>query len=592
MTKFERVRAILTAAVGDGQPGHDGHGKFWNLPLEEVKQLTIFGERVVETEGDHRGARSALVKALKGEPPFDDSGFGRMPLDRPAVAPADIAFVEQWIDGGALDEPETPEPDDADRAPALARIRWEPLRAATTETEAFAAASTDVVELPAYLDNYDLLFAGGVPRAAVGATPKQEAVFLLKAAAEIEHMLLVHYLYAAYSLDTTVAGLPIDLWEMKIARIAQEEMGHLLTVQNLLALLGEPPHLDRETAATAVQLLPFATGLAPLTRASLGDYVIAESPVTATLPPPLDALSQCRRHVGAVYAVILWLFRDAATAPPPASLPGVELPEGSVGTDDLATGDALARLTTAADWIVSVPPQSPPPPPSPIRPVFHIDAPQGLEDARAALRTIASQGEGPLAQPESHFELFLGIHTALVESGTEVALAVPTNPTYGPDPLPDPSLEENRIANPTSALAAALFDARYHALVLAIRHALAFRPDEVRHTEAVRGKLAKAWAVGEMRRLKRLALVLAGLPRGDAGPRRAGAPFTPARVALPSDEREAWHAHLDLIARSSELVSRIREDAARPQALDALLAPIVAFDNARTTFINQVLGEI
>jgi len=104
MTRFERVRQILNAAVGDGAPSHGGKGQFWDLPLDQLKALKVLGQKVIETEGDGRGARSALVKALKGEPPFDDDGFGRMPLDRPAVDPADVAFIERWIDDGCPED--------------------------------------------------------------------------------------------------------------------------------------------------------------------------------------------------------------------------------------------------------------------------------------------------------------------------------------------------------------------------------------------------------------------------------------------------------------------------------------------------------
>lgn len=108
MTKFERVRQILNDAVGDGVPSHGGKGKFWNLPLDQLKNLKVLGQKVIESDGADRGARSALVKALKGEPPFDDAGFGRMPLDRPPVDPADVAFIQQWIDDGCPDDGVTP----------------------------------------------------------------------------------------------------------------------------------------------------------------------------------------------------------------------------------------------------------------------------------------------------------------------------------------------------------------------------------------------------------------------------------------------------------------------------------------------------
>ena len=55
-------------------------------------------------------------------------------------------------------------------------------------------------------------------------TPKQKAIWLLHAAAEVEHQFIIQYLYALY------CGAPDDT----LMTIAQEEMGHLVTVQNLL----------------------------------------------------------------------------------------------------------------------------------------------------------------------------------------------------------------------------------------------------------------------------------------------------------------------------------------------------------------------
>jgi len=99
-TRFARVCEILEVAAEDGRPYHSGSGRFWKLPRAEFIQSSVYGLKVVETEGNNRGARSNLVKALKGEAPFDGTDFGRMPLGRPALAPADIDFIQKWIDDG------------------------------------------------------------------------------------------------------------------------------------------------------------------------------------------------------------------------------------------------------------------------------------------------------------------------------------------------------------------------------------------------------------------------------------------------------------------------------------------------------------
>jgi len=80
--------------------------------------------------------------------------------------------------------------------------------------------------------------ASSVPTAPVPThdpplAPRDEATFLLHIAAEIEHALMVQYLYAAYSLNPDAAGLSstqsnqVQNWKRTILAIAKEEMAHL-----------------------------------------------------------------------------------------------------------------------------------------------------------------------------------------------------------------------------------------------------------------------------------------------------------------------------------------------------------------------------
>lgn len=110
-TYFQKIRQILNNAAGSSHPSHDGQRRFWELPLDQFVALTIYGVKLVAAPGPNRGANSGLIKALKGEPPFDGSTFDRMPLARPPVAPSDIQFIQDWIDAGCKDDPlPTPAP--------------------------------------------------------------------------------------------------------------------------------------------------------------------------------------------------------------------------------------------------------------------------------------------------------------------------------------------------------------------------------------------------------------------------------------------------------------------------------------------------
>ena len=105
--------------------------------------------------------------------------------------------------------------------------------------------------------------------------PLDKAVTLLWAAAKVEHALMVQYLYASYSFAEP---------DRVLANVAIEEMSHLMTVQNLLRCLGQPPYLGRQDFRPPTQaderLFPFDLRLEPLSHKSLAKYVVAESPTS------------------------------------------------------------------------------------------------------------------------------------------------------------------------------------------------------------------------------------------------------------------------------------------------------------------------
>ena len=114
-----------------------------------------------------------------------------------------------------------------------------------------------------------------------GLTWRGYLVQLLQIASSIEHALMVQYLFAAYSLGgehvkeegdrKMVAG-----WRNLILSVAKEEMGHLLTVQNVLCLLGAPVELTRENHPWHSDFYPFEFRLERLTMESLTRYLHAE----------------------------------------------------------------------------------------------------------------------------------------------------------------------------------------------------------------------------------------------------------------------------------------------------------------------------
>ncbi|MBV8106904.1 MAG: nuclear transport factor 2 family protein [Hyphomicrobiales bacterium] len=112
---------------------------------------------------------------------------------------------------------------------------------------------------------------------------RDHLVMLLTFGATAEHCLMVQYLYAAYSLKVESNETPrlrkmIESWRHNLLAVAREEMGHLLTVQNLLLLLGAPAALARDSSVWAQNYYPYPFSLDPLTLDTLACFVYAEMP--------------------------------------------------------------------------------------------------------------------------------------------------------------------------------------------------------------------------------------------------------------------------------------------------------------------------
>ena len=125
--------------------------------------------------------------------------------------------------------------------------------------------------------------------------PRDWATFLLHSAAEVEHALMVQYLFAAYSLklDTQVSDEVVtNDWQDLLLAIAKEEMGHLLTVQNILRLIGGPPCIERQDFPLRTAFYPFPFTLERLTKSSLAKYLFAEMSAD---PIPPEILTQAQR---------------------------------------------------------------------------------------------------------------------------------------------------------------------------------------------------------------------------------------------------------------------------------------------------------
>jgi hypothetical protein len=441
--------------------------------------------------------------------------------------------------------------------------------------------------------------------------PRDEAVFLLTAAAEIEHALMVQYLYAAYSVR--VAGPHVDELQMVrnlLVQIAREEMGHLVTVQNLLHLVGGPLNLGRDRAPYADEIYPFRFRLEPVTLDSVAKYVTAESP--ADLPDTMtqedkdlvgtiqhDAVAANGgnriRHVGPLYERLVALFGD---------------PPGGLADEDFRT-DTAAFQATPGDWGYA-PLNQADGSPLIIGSFAGADVAGLRSAARAAVQEIADQGEGfdlppaGLVEGESHFERFLDVYkrvARLRDQGVAITWPIVVDPNTVPKPeegwvaadelesATEALVARGRITEPRARAWAQLFDLRYRMLLGQLSHFLLLDQDVYTGTpgprqgdRTARGLLLLG-AFDEMRHLKKIAGKLVQMPKDPGGAVNAGPPFElPYTLNLPDGERSRWRTHLDASKAATRLL------AAHPDAADPFVKALMTRDEQKQESMAALAG--
>ena len=114
---------------------------------------------------------------------------------------------------------------------------------------------------------------------------RAELVDAVSVAAQVEHVVLLEYLYAAFSCrHTQDPSLPVAVqlasWEAArdLYLIAHEEMDHLGAIQQLLAALGAPPVPDVMALPIRDERLPFPAELSRLDLAAVDRFIETEAP--------------------------------------------------------------------------------------------------------------------------------------------------------------------------------------------------------------------------------------------------------------------------------------------------------------------------
>ena len=259
---------------------------------------------------------------------------------------------------------------------------------------------------------------------------REELIFLLAEAAEIEHNLMCTYLFAAFSLKDESDGLTKDqaatvaTWRRQIIAIAVEEMAHLALVANITIAVGGSPHFGRPNFPIAAGYHPsgIIVELHPFNRATLDHFIFLERPEGLERPDgegfeaPVydrkmrdDTLMPNARD----YATVGHLYRGIRDALAELS--------GRLGEDRLFIGDM--SLQVGAD-LVNLP---------------GLTTVKCLKTALAACDTIVEQGEGATDDSaRCHYRRFLEMcdsFAAFEAAGVAPARPVADNPIMrkGPD---------------------------------------------------------------------------------------------------------------------------------------------------------------
>ncbi len=432
------------------------------------------------------------------------------------------------------------------------------------------------------------------PDFADAVAPRERAIAFLTIGSEIEHALMVQYLYAAYSLnddqETDTRRALVKKWKAAILEVAREEMGHLATVQNLLTLIGGPLCFEREDYPIVDPgLWPFPFQLEALTKDSLAKYVLAEMPSSEVLAKlkltdETNAIKQRLQvndglsvhRVGALYQQILNLFTAGPMIQGPQ--PGGATPAPFVATVDIQA-DSLPYQASAGAWALGY--QD-----------ILVETASDRTSALAALQKISAQGEGPISTTDanakqeyegSHFRRFLDIYREFPEPADWTpARPVATNPSTRPGVV-DPARCIDGIASPWAALA----NLRYRMLLLYLEHSFCIDSGHGSQTRSPRGALV-SWAFGEMYNLRSLSEILMRLPLAPGSALMAGPPFEmPYTLSLPTRAVNRWRAHRDLVMAAGALIDQLLVPG-QPQA--AYLRALRAADQTALDQINVLIG--
>lgn len=363
---------------------------------------------------------------------------------------------------------------------------------------------------------------------------REQLLYWLHEAAEIEHHLMCCYLYAAFSLKredprwSPAQAEAVARWRQSILSVVYEEMTHLALVGNLTHALGGTPNISRPPFPVDAGPYPagFVIRLQPFSAATIEHFKFLERPSNQALSDAAEFAPQraYRRTVPAGrlspgprdYTTVGELYEVLARS--------LDACAAAVGEAALFCGDPARQVDPA------------------LAPLAGVVAVTDLASAQQAIATIVTQGEGAGDEStDSHFCRFTRIGEELAalhqaDPGFEPAWPAATNPVMN---RPVHSADERvHISEPRIARWLDIGNAIYTTSLRCLLQGFAARE---RRTKAT--WLAASFAL--MRATVPVGQGLAARPASDdASGRHAGLTFTPLRTlaGLPDDTAAAFIA--------------------------------------------------
>ena len=405
---------------------------------------------------------------------------------------------------------------------------------------------------------------------------REALLYMLCAAAELEHGLMCEYLFAAFTLKeradegvTNEQLAAIDRWRRVILEVAGQEMLHLALASNLLSAVGMSPHLVRPNMPHPARHYPpgVTVALLPFGEDALRHFMFLERPEGMALED----------------AEVIEAARHAVPLLDPDAIAPVLQPFATVGHLYRSIEEGLRHLVDKwGERRVFVGPLRAQASPD------HFRWPQlvqvsDLASAVRAVETIVEQGEGPRGDwKAAHFGRFKGIFDEYMALKAADPGFEPSRPVLPATVWPNEAERLPQISDRETARVGDLFNVAYE-ILLQVLHRFFNNIDE---TDAQRMTLADI-AVGLMFEvIGPLGRYLTELPAGPEHPGRTAGPtfelFCTSDYLLPH-RRAAWIL----------LEERLREAAAFGRRLKGYggLGPLSAVVAAFERFADRLAGQ-